>query len=60
MADCLTLEMLSDKLYVYRNEIVDISEGIIAEMILWNIIKNQGFSFIHDVRSIRKYLKMIF
>ena len=52
MSDCLTLEMLSDKLYVYRNDDVDISEGIIAEMILWNIIKNQGFSFIHDVRRL--------
>ena len=54
MTDCLTLELMADELYVYRNDNVDISEGIIAEMMLWNIIKKNGFSFIHDVRNLDK------
>lgn len=55
MKDCLTLEMLADELYVYRNHDYDISEGIIAEIILWNLMKNNGLSFVGDVKSLENY-----
>lgn len=52
MEDCLTLELLANELYVYRNETVDISEGIIAEIMLWDMMKNSGFTFVSDVRDL--------
>ena len=57
MSDCLTLEMLADELYVYQNKDVDLSEGIIAEMMLWHMLKNKGLSFVSDVKSLDNYFK---
>ena len=49
MEDCLTLEMLSNKMSVYRDRTYDFAEGIVAEMILWNSIKKSGIDVISDI-----------
>lgn len=49
MKDCLTLEMLANKMSVYSKEHRSLSEGILAEMILWNLKKNKGLDIIEGV-----------
>lgn len=49
MKDCLTLEMLSDKMSVYSKEGRPLSEGILAEMLLWNTKKGKGIDVISGV-----------
>ena len=51
MEDCLTLEMLSNKMSVYRDKTYDFAEGIVAEMILWNSIKKSGVDVISDIEN---------
>lgn len=48
MKDCLTLMLLSDELWVYGKDKDLLSEGIMAEIILWNEITNKNISFIID------------
>lgn len=52
MKDCLTLEMLANELFVYENSDVELSEGIIAEILLWKHMKNSGMNFISDVKDL--------
>lgn len=49
MKDCLTLEMLANKMSVYYKENRPLSEGILAEMILWSLKKKQGLDMIEGV-----------
>lgn len=49
MKDCLTLEMLADKMSVYTKNGRELSEGILAEMILWNMKKSKGLDIITGV-----------
>lgn len=49
MNDCLTLEMLSDKMSVYAKEGRQLSEGILAEMLLWDIKKGKGLDIVEGV-----------
>lgn len=52
MKDCLTLEMLADKMSVYSKENRALSEGILAEMILWDINKHKGLDQIEGVNHL--------
>lgn len=54
MTDCLTLTLFADKLWVYGNNNRLLSEGIMAEIYLWNLIKNEGSTFIPDTYSSKK------
>lgn len=49
MKDCLTLEMLANKMSVYSKEDRPLSEGIIAEMLLWDEKKHEGLDIIEGV-----------
>lgn len=49
MKDCLTLEMLANKMSVFSKENRSLSEGILAEMILWSLKKKQGLDLIEGV-----------
>ena len=49
MKDCLTLEMLSDKMSVYKKEDRQLSEGILAEMLLWDSKKENGIDIVEGV-----------
>ncbi len=49
MKDCLTLEMLSDKMSVYSKEGRNLSEGILAEMLLWDAKKGKGLDIIKGI-----------
>ena len=49
MKDCLTLEMLSDKMSVYSKEGRPLSEGILAEMLLWDAKKEKGLDIIKGI-----------
>jgi len=49
MKDCLTLEMLSDKMSVYSKEGRPLSEGILAEMLLWDVKKEKGLDIIKGI-----------
>lgn len=49
MKDCLTLEMLANKMSVYSKKNRPLSEGILAEMILWSLKKGKGLDIIEDV-----------
>lgn len=51
MEDCLTLEMLSNKMSVYRDESNDFAEGIKAEIILWYKIKNVDIDIIGNLNN---------
>ena len=52
MNDCLTLEMLADKMSVYSKEGRLLSEGILAEMLLWTLKKGQGLDMIMGVNHL--------
>lgn len=54
MKDCLTLEMLADKMSVYAKENRQLSEGILAEMLLWDIKKEKGLDIIEGVTHLSK------
>lgn len=49
MKDCLTLEMLSDKMSVYSKEGRPLSEGMLAEMLLWDAKKEKGLDIIKGI-----------
>lgn len=49
MKDCLTLEMMANKMSVYAKEGRALSEGIIAEMLLWDEKKSKGLDIIEGV-----------
>ena len=51
MEDCLTLEMLSNKMSVYRDDANDFAEGIKAEIILWKKIKNVDMDIIGNLNN---------
>ena len=54
MKDCLTLEMLADKMSVYKKEDRHFSEGILAEMLLWEETKNTGLDIVEGVTHLSK------
>lgn len=54
MKDCLTLEMLADKMSVYAKEGRPLSEGIIAEMLLWDLKKEKDLDIITGVNHLSK------
>ena len=54
MMDCLTLEMMADKMSVYTKECRSLSEGIIAEIMLWNDFKLSGLDIISGVTQLKK------
>lgn len=54
MKDCLTLEMLADKMSVYKKEDRHFSEGILAEMLLWEKNKNTGLDIVEGVTHLSK------
>lgn len=54
MKDCLTLEMLADKMSVYKKEDRHFSEGILAEMLLWEETKNTGLDVVEGVTHLSK------
>ena len=58
MFDCLTLEMLSNKLSVYKKNSRELSEGILAEMILWDINKENGIEFVGSVDNLNSDLSV--
>ena len=49
MKDCLTLEMLADKMSVYAKDGRPLSEGIVAEMLLWDLKKEKELDVIIGV-----------
>ena len=49
MKDCLTLEMLADKMSVYAKEGRPLPEGIVAEMLLWDLKKEKELDVIIGV-----------
>ena len=49
MSDCLTLTLFSDKLWIYGKTDSILSEGIMAEIFLWNQMKGKKATFIPDV-----------
>lgn len=53
MKDCLTLEMLADKMSVYSKKDRPLSEGIIAEMLLWSIKKEKGVDIIEGITQLK-------
>ncbi len=54
MTDCLTLTLFADKLWVYGDNNKLLSEGIMAEIYLWNLIKGKGSTFVPDTYSNKK------
>lgn len=54
MKDCLTLELLADKMSVYAKEGRQLSEGILAEMLLWDIKKGKGLDVIEGITHLSK------
>lgn len=55
MEDCLTLEMIADKISVYKKNNRELSEGILAEMILWYYNKCRDLDIISDVNNLSSY-----
>ena len=51
MTDCLTLTLFADELWVYGDNNKLLSEGIMSEIYLWNLMKNKGSTFIPDTYS---------
>ena len=52
MTDCLTLEMFANELYIYETANRDLSEGIVAEIVLWTLMKNERITFVNDVKKL--------
>lgn len=48
MSDCLTLTLFSDELWIYGRSDKLLSEGIMAEILLWNSMKKKGGVFIES------------
>lgn len=48
MSDCLTLTLFSDELWIYGKSDKLLSEGIMAEILLWNSMKKKGGVFIES------------
>ena len=55
MKDCLTLETIANKMSVYKKNDRKLSEGILAEMILWYHNKCRGLEMISDVTNLSSY-----
>lgn len=55
MKDCLTLEIIADKMSVYKKNGRKLSEGILAEMILWYYNKCRGLEVINDITNLSSY-----
>lgn len=53
MTDCLSLELLSNELYIFGKEGRELSEGIIAEMILWKVLRSNGVTTVYDVCDLK-------
>jgi hypothetical protein len=49
MADCLTLELLADEMWIFDNPKKTLAEGVIAEIILFNEIKGKGVKFVDGI-----------
>ncbi len=58
MMDCLTLEMMADKISVYTKQGRNLSEGIIAEIMLWNDVKLRGLDIISGVTQLNQNVKI--
>ena len=54
MKDCLTLALFANCFYVYKKESRELSEGIIAEMILWEQCKEKGVTIVSDVTNLKE------
>ncbi len=54
MMDCLTLEMMADKMSVYAKDNRPLAEGIMAEILLWHDLKSSGLDIINGVTQIKQ------